>query len=175
MQIFYPQMTASATKDREIFSLARPMIVVGQEFSYRRMKVSSLQEFHKIERRSHEPSVRTAAPARSGTFGPSRVQNRLLLPASDRCRAGAQTPIDVEPAETADLAKGLIRVLDDQGNALGEWAEGVPSQILRKGMRAMLKTRIYDNRMVVAQRQKKCRSTCRASAKKPSAAARPWR
>ncbi|WP_309676506.1 thiamine pyrophosphate-dependent enzyme, partial [Pseudomonas sp.] len=64
-------------------------------------------------------------------------------------------PIDVEPADTADLAKGLIRVLDDQGNALGPWAEGVPSEILRKGMRAMLKTRIYDNRMVVAQRQKK--------------------
>eukprot|EP01132_Coremiostelium_polycephalum_P013547 gene13547-16502_t len=64
-------------------------------------------------------------------------------------------PIDVEPADTADLAKGLIRVLDDQGQALGPWAEGVPVEILRKGMRAMLKTRIFDNRMVVAQRQKK--------------------
>ncbi|WP_425274300.1 thiamine pyrophosphate-dependent enzyme [Pseudomonas kitaguniensis] len=63
--------------------------------------------------------------------------------------------IDVEPADTADLAKGLIRVLDDQGQALGPWAEGVPVEILRKGMRAMLKTRIFDNRMVVAQRQKK--------------------
>ncbi|EFQ62685.1 3-methyl-2-oxobutanoate dehydrogenase (2-methylpropanoyl-transferring) subunit alpha [Pseudomonas fluorescens] len=63
--------------------------------------------------------------------------------------------IDVEPADTADLAKGLIRVLDDQGQALGPWAEGVPVDILRKGMRAMLKTRIFDNRMVVAQRQKK--------------------
>ncbi len=83
--------------------------------------------------------------------------------------------IDVEPSDTADLARGLIRVLDDQGNAHGPWAEDVPLEILRKGMRAMLKTRIYDNRMVVAQRQKKCRSTCRASAKKPSAVARPWR
>ena len=64
-------------------------------------------------------------------------------------------PIDVEPADTADLAKGLIRVLDDQGRALGPWAEGVSVEILRKGMRAMLKTRIFDNRMVVAQRQKK--------------------
>jgi 2-oxoisovalerate dehydrogenase E1 component alpha subunit len=45
-------------------------------------------------------------------------------------------------------------VLDDQGNALGPWAEGVPVEILRRGMRAMLKTRIFDNRMVVAQRQK---------------------
>jgi 2-oxoisovalerate dehydrogenase E1 component alpha subunit len=45
-------------------------------------------------------------------------------------------------------------VLDDQGHALGPWAEGVPVEILRRGMRAMLKTRIFDNRMVVAQRQK---------------------
>lgn len=82
--------------------------------------------------------------------------------------------IDVEPADTADLAKGLIRVLDDQGQALGPWAEGVSTEIMRRGMRAMLKTRIFDNRMVVAQRQKKCRSTCKALAKKPSAAPRPW-
>ena len=64
-------------------------------------------------------------------------------------------PIDVEPADTADLAKGLIRVLDDKGQALGPWAEGVSSEVLREGMRAMLKTRIFDTRMVVAQRQKK--------------------
>jgi 2-oxoisovalerate dehydrogenase E1 component alpha subunit len=64
-------------------------------------------------------------------------------------------PIDVEPADTADLARGLIRVLDDQGNAVGPWAEGVSVEVLRKGMRAMLKTRIFDNRMVIFQRQKK--------------------
>src|SRR5690606_3298857 len=64
-------------------------------------------------------------------------------------------PIDVEPADTADLSSSLVRVLDEQGNALGPWAEGIDPQILRQGMRAMLKTRIFDNRMVVAQRQKK--------------------
>ncbi|MFR0674484.1 3-methyl-2-oxobutanoate dehydrogenase (2-methylpropanoyl-transferring) subunit alpha [Enterobacterales bacterium AW_CKDN230030176-1A_HGKHYDSX7] len=64
-------------------------------------------------------------------------------------------PIDVEPADTADLSHGLIRVLDGQGNALGPWAEGITPQTLRQGLRAMLKTRIFDNRMVVAQRQKK--------------------
>lgn len=64
-------------------------------------------------------------------------------------------PIDVEPADTADLSHGLIRVLDGQGNALGPWAEGIAPEVLRQGLRAMLKTRIFDNRMVVAQRQKK--------------------
>ncbi|PKH76959.1 hypothetical protein CXF97_27155 [Pseudomonas sp. Choline-02u-1] len=57
VQIFYLQMVASATKQREIFFLAAPMIVVGQDFLYPGMTASSLQEIHKIERRSHDPSV----------------------------------------------------------------------------------------------------------------------
>jgi hypothetical protein len=73
MQIFYLQMIVSATKQREIFFLAGPMMFVGQDFFHRTKSVSSLQEIHKIERRSHEPSVRTAASARSRTFGPSRL------------------------------------------------------------------------------------------------------
>ena len=64
-------------------------------------------------------------------------------------------PIDVEPAETADLSNSLVRVLDEHGDAVGPWAADIDPQILRHGMRAMLKTRIFDSRMVVAQRQKK--------------------
>nr|WP_314494637.1 3-methyl-2-oxobutanoate dehydrogenase (2-methylpropanoyl-transferring) subunit alpha [uncultured Pseudomonas sp.] len=64
-------------------------------------------------------------------------------------------PIDVEAADTADLCTGLVRVLDGQGNAVGPWAEDIDPQVLRRGMRAMLKTRLFDSRMVVAQRQKK--------------------
>ncbi|MEC4878430.1 3-methyl-2-oxobutanoate dehydrogenase (2-methylpropanoyl-transferring) subunit alpha [Pseudomonas sp. NC26] len=64
-------------------------------------------------------------------------------------------PVDVDAADTADLSSSLVRVLDEQGNALGPWAEGIDPQTLRQGMRAMLKTRIFDSRMVVAQRQKK--------------------
>ncbi|MFW3897997.1 3-methyl-2-oxobutanoate dehydrogenase (2-methylpropanoyl-transferring) subunit alpha [Pseudomonas bharatica] len=63
--------------------------------------------------------------------------------------------IDVEPADTSDLAYSLIRVLDAEGNAVGPWAEGIDPQVLRQGMRAMMKTRQFDSRMVVAQRQKK--------------------
>ncbi|AIR90041.1 3-methyl-2-oxobutanoate dehydrogenase (2-methylpropanoyl-transferring) subunit alpha [Pseudomonas cremoricolorata] len=63
--------------------------------------------------------------------------------------------LDVEAADTADLCTGLIRVLDGEGHALGPWAEDIDPQLLRRGMRAMLKTRIFDSRMVTAQRQKK--------------------
>ena len=100
---------------------------------------------------AYEP-LRLHVPEPSGRPGCKTDFSYLHLTDAGTVR---KPQIDVEPADTADLARGLIRVLDDQGNALGPWAEGVPVEILRKGMRAMLKTRIYDNRMVVAQRQKK--------------------
>ncbi|AJY39902.1 MULTISPECIES: 3-methyl-2-oxobutanoate dehydrogenase (2-methylpropanoyl-transferring) subunit alpha [Burkholderia] len=64
-------------------------------------------------------------------------------------------PIDVAPADTSDLAYGLVRVLDEHGRAVGPWAPDIDPDILRKGIRAMLKTRIFDARMQIAQRQKK--------------------
>ncbi len=71
--------------------------------------------------------------------------------------AGAvrRPPIDVAAADTADLARSLVRVLDDQGKAVGPWAPDLDDAQLIAGMRAMLKTRIFDARMLIAQRQKK--------------------
>jgi 2-oxoisovalerate dehydrogenase E1 component alpha subunit len=67
----------------------------------------------------------------------------------------ARPPIDVSAAETSGLAHSLVRVLDDDGRAVGPWAPQIDPQILRRGMRAMMKTRAYDARMLIAQRQKK--------------------
>jgi len=71
--------------------------------------------------------------------------------------AGAvgKPPLDVTVAQTAPLADQLVRVLDDDGNAVGPWAEGIDDQVLLDAMRAMLKTRAYDARLLIAQRQKK--------------------
>ncbi|MXN76812.1 3-methyl-2-oxobutanoate dehydrogenase (2-methylpropanoyl-transferring) subunit alpha [Burkholderia sp. 4701] len=71
--------------------------------------------------------------------------------------AGAvrRPPIDVAAADTADLARSLVRVLDDQGKAVGPWAPDLDDAQLIAGMRAMLKTRVFDARMLIAQRQKK--------------------
>jgi len=63
--------------------------------------------------------------------------------------------VNVSPVETSDLAFALIRVLDEDGNAVGPWAPEIDPATLRKGLRAMLKTRIFDARMLIAQRQKK--------------------
>jgi 2-oxoisovalerate dehydrogenase E1 component alpha subunit len=64
-------------------------------------------------------------------------------------------PVDVAPADTADLANSLVRVLDDDGRAVGSWAPQLKPEQLVRGLRAMLKTRAYDARMLIAQRQKK--------------------
>ncbi|HNE61335.1 MAG TPA: thiamine pyrophosphate-dependent enzyme, partial [Ottowia sp.] len=71
--------------------------------------------------------------------------------------AGAvrQPPIDTAAADTADLATSLVRVLDSEGRAVGPWAPAIHPERLRRGLRAMLKTRLFDARMLLAQRQKK--------------------
>lgn len=63
--------------------------------------------------------------------------------------------VDVRYQDTAALASSLIRVLDDDGNAVGPWDPRLDRDTLRSGLRTMMKTRIFDARMVIAQRQKK--------------------
>ena len=71
--------------------------------------------------------------------------------------AGAvrRPPVDVKPSQTEDIVEALVRVLDDDGRAVGPWDPQADPQLLRAGMRAMLKTRAFDSRMLIAQRQKK--------------------
>jgi 2-oxoisovalerate dehydrogenase E1 component alpha subunit len=64
-------------------------------------------------------------------------------------------PVNVGYQDTADIAHSLIRVLDDDGNAVGEWNPQLDRETLRFGLRTMMKTRIFDARMVLAQRQRK--------------------
>ncbi len=63
--------------------------------------------------------------------------------------------VDTTPVDTSDLAHTLIRVLADDGSAVGPWAPQLSTDQLRQGLRAMMKTRAFDARMLIAQRQKK--------------------
>ncbi len=65
----------------------------------------------------------------------------------------ARPETDTSAAAMRDLAYALIRVLDDQGAACGPWAPGLDADSLRGGLRAMLRTRAYDARMMKLQRQ----------------------
>lgn len=71
--------------------------------------------------------------------------------------AGTQPrpPVDAPAAQLRDTPYGLIRVLDDSGKAVGEWNPGLDAETLRRGLRHMMLTRAFDERMLRAQRQGK--------------------
>ncbi|MEM9170061.1 MAG: thiamine pyrophosphate-dependent enzyme [Pseudomonadota bacterium] len=69
--------------------------------------------------------------------------------------AAAKPPIDAHPDDMRDLAYSLIRVMNDDGEAIGPWAEEFTDDDLQEGLRDMLKVRAYDARMLLAQRQGK--------------------
>jgi 2-oxoisovalerate dehydrogenase E1 component alpha subunit len=64
-------------------------------------------------------------------------------------------PIDVSPSDIRNFAYTMIRALDDQGDAVGDWAGALDAHELRKGLRDMMLTRAFDARMLLSQRQGK--------------------
>ncbi|MDE8650196.1 thiamine pyrophosphate-dependent enzyme [Novosphingobium album (ex Liu et al. 2023)] len=69
--------------------------------------------------------------------------------------AVARPSVDIDPSAIRELAFSLIRVLDEGGHARGEWDPQLPADVLIRGLRAMMLTRAYDQRMVRVQRQGK--------------------
>ena len=75
----------------------------------------------------------------------------------DKGKAGgvARPPIDAEPGTMRDHAYSLVRVLDDDGKAVGPWDPKLEPERLIAMLRHMALTRAYDDRMYRAQRQGK--------------------
>ncbi|MCR5870541.1 MULTISPECIES: 3-methyl-2-oxobutanoate dehydrogenase (2-methylpropanoyl-transferring) subunit alpha [unclassified Sphingomonas] len=71
--------------------------------------------------------------------------------------AGAQPRPDTaaDPASFHDLSYTLIRVLDDEGQAVGPWNPRLDPDTLRTMLRDMALVRAFDERMFRAQRQGK--------------------
>ena len=61
----------------------------------------------------------------------------------------------IRAAEIRDLAFRMVRVLDSDGIAVGPWDPRLDPNTLRKGLRAMMLTRAFDERMFRAHRQGK--------------------
>src|SRR5260221_6706273 len=96
--------------------------------------------------------LRLNVPERSGRPGHATDFSYLHASAAGSVR---RPPLDVSPVDTGDLAYALVRVLDDDGRPVGPWVPTIDADRLRHGLRAMLKTRAFDARMMIAQRQKK--------------------
>jgi len=60
-----------------------------------------------------------------------------------------------EEKDMRDLPFGLIRVLNDAGEAVGPWAPRIAPEMLRKALRTMMLTRVFDERLFRAHRQGK--------------------
>lgn len=63
--------------------------------------------------------------------------------------------VTVAPRAIQEMAYGLVRVLDDEGKAVGPWDPRLDADKLRRMLRDMMLVRIYDDRMYRAQRQGK--------------------
>jgi 2-oxoisovalerate dehydrogenase E1 component alpha subunit len=71
--------------------------------------------------------------------------------------AGAQARPDISVAarDASGLAYDMIRVLDDEGRAVGPWNPGLDAERLRSMLREMVLLRAFDDRFFKAQRQGK--------------------
>jgi 2-oxoisovalerate dehydrogenase E1 component alpha subunit len=87
----------------------------------------------------------------------SRPGDKPDFSSIDVSRPGAAPMPDIaaDPRDIRDLAYGLIRVLDDHGEAVGPWNPRLSPEAMLRGLRAMMLTRAYDDRMFRAQRQGK--------------------
>jgi 2-oxoisovalerate dehydrogenase E1 component alpha subunit len=101
---------------------------------------------------SQTSPLRLHVPEPSGRPGHETDFSYLHVSAAGEVR---KPLINTSPADTADLAYEMVRVLDGEGRAVGPWAMEIDVSLLRKGLRAMLRARSYDARMLIAQRQKK--------------------
>ena len=75
--------------------------------------------------------------------------------ATSEAGAVRRPPIDVAPDDIRDLAYAIIRVLDDEGRAVGPWAGTRDDAEALDGLRHMMTLRAFDARMLMAQRQGK--------------------
>ena len=73
-------------------------------------------------------------------------------------QGAGETPrpeITVDPHDARDMAFALVRVLDDEGKAVGPWNPRLDADTLRKGLKDMILVRTFDERMHRAHRQGK--------------------
>jgi 2-oxoisovalerate dehydrogenase E1 component alpha subunit len=102
--------------------------------------------------RSNLPPLRLHVPEPPARPGEEADFSHIyILPAGVTPRPDSAA----DSATMRDLAYGLVRVLDDAGNAVGPWNPRLSPDVMRRMLRAMVLTRAFDDRMFRAQRQGK--------------------
>ena len=98
------------------------------------------------------PPLRLHVPEPPARPGESADFTHFDIPAADAAPRPDET---AQPATMRDMAYGLVRVLDENGAAVGQWNPNLPPETLLRMLRTMALTRAFDARMFRAQRQGK--------------------
>ncbi|WP_106640035.1 3-methyl-2-oxobutanoate dehydrogenase (2-methylpropanoyl-transferring) subunit alpha [Allosphingosinicella vermicomposti] len=102
--------------------------------------------------RRNRPALSLHVPEPDARPGEEVDFSGVAIPAAGSV---ARPDINVAPADIRDLPYTLIRVLDDDGKAVGPWDPRLDADTLRRMLRDMAMVRVYDERMFRAQRQGK--------------------
>jgi 2-oxoisovalerate dehydrogenase E1 component alpha subunit len=102
--------------------------------------------------RPNRPALSLHVPEPEARPGDEIDFSHFEIPAAGSVRR----PDVASPAsETHDLVYSLVRVLDEEGRAVGPWDPKLGPDTLRRMLRDMVTVRIFDDRMYRAQRQGK--------------------
>ena len=110
-----------------------------------------------MTRQDRAPQPAGALPPRSRARGAGPA-TRSISAASSIPGGGQRRRARTSPraaAETHPLCFTLVRVLDDEGKAVGPWDPRLDPDTLRRMLRDMVMVRVFDDRMFRAQRQGK--------------------
>jgi len=102
--------------------------------------------------RPNRPALSLHVPEPAARPGDEIDFSYLDIPAAGAVR---RPDPHVPASETHDLVTSLVRVLDEEGKAVGPWDPKLDAETLRRILRDMLLVRVYDDRMYRAQRQGK--------------------
>src|SRR4051795_2946918 len=102
--------------------------------------------------RPNRPGLSLHVPEPGARPGDAIDFSHIDIPAAGSVRR----PDPNAPArDTHELVYSLVRVLDEEGRAVGPWDPRLDPDTLRRMLRDMMLVRIYDDRMYRAQRQDK--------------------
>ncbi len=104
-----------------------------------------------LDRPPYEP-LRLHVPEPAARPGKDPDFSHVAIASAGEVR---KPPIDVKAEDIRDLAYTMIRVLNRDGEAVGEWADACDEETALRGLRTMMKNRAFDARMLMAQRQGK--------------------
>ena len=99
-----------------------------------------------------EAPMKLSVPEPAARPGDEPDFSHLKIPAAGLIR---KPPIDVAPGATHPFAATLIRVLNDNNEAVGEWEPQIGNDLKLRMLRHLVETRFFDEEAMMLQRQGK--------------------